>query len=160
MDKPIEIIRISEHNDMIDRAATWFSSKWSVPREAYVDSMNESLAGKNPYPEWYVALNENGNIIAGAGVIENDFHTAKELSPNVCALYVESDFRNMGIAGILLKTVCDDFHRKGIDVLYLVTEHTAFYERYGWSFLRCVQEENSTHMTRMYLHRYEGAEDK
>ena len=28
----------------------------------------------------------------------------------------------------------------GVDTLYLVTEHTAFYERYGWSFLTTVRD--------------------
>ena len=31
--------------------------------------------------------------------------------------------------------------QKGIDTLYLVTDHTSFYERYGWQFLCTVQTE-------------------
>lgn len=43
---------------------------------------------------------------------------------------------------------------KSLDVkdLYLVTEHTKFYERYGWNFLCLVQEDNEeSSMIRMYL---------
>ena len=42
---------------------------------------------------------------------------------------------------------------KGIDTLYLVTDHTSFYERYGWEFLFMVQGDGETELTRMYVHR-------
>ena len=35
----------------------------------------------------------------------------------------------------------------------LVTDHTGFYERYGWEFLCMVQEDADLQMTRMYIHR-------
>ncbi len=52
-------------------------------------------------------MNEK-EIIAGIGVIENDFHNRKDLAPNVCAVYVEEAYRNRGIAGRMLQFVCDD----------------------------------------------------
>ena len=91
-------------------------------------------------------------MIAGVGVIENDFHERKDLTPNVCALYVEEKYRCRGIAGKLLKLVRDDMENKGISPLYLITEHTSFYERYGWEFLCMVKEEDSNNMIRMYVH--------
>ena len=87
------------------------------------------------------------------GVIENDFHNRKDLTPNVCAVYTEKDRRGEGIAGKLLNFVCSDMKSKGIDTLYLVTDHTSFYERYGWKFLCMVQGEGETCMTRMYIHK-------
>ena len=42
------------------------------------------------------------------GVIENDFHDRKDLAPNVCAVYVEQEYRRRGIAGKLLNDVCED----------------------------------------------------
>ena len=95
---------------------------------------------------------ENNEIIAGVGVIENDFHERKDLTPNVCALYVEEKYRCRGIAGKLLKLVRDDMENKGISPLYLITEHTSFYERHGWEFLCMVKEEDSNNMIRMYVH--------
>lgn len=95
---------------------------------------------------------ENNEIIAGVGVIENDFHERKDLTPNVCALYVEEKYRCRGIAGKLLELVRDDMENKGISPLYLITEHTSFYERYGWEFLCMVKEEDSDNMIRMYVH--------
>ena len=82
---------------------------------------------------------EDDRIIGGLGVIENDFHDRKDLAPNVCAVYTEADRRCRGIAGALLNYVCADMKKKGIDTLYLITDHTSFYERYGWEFFCMVQ---------------------
>ena len=46
-----------------------------------------------------------------------------------------------------------DMKDKGITPIYLVTDHTDFYERYGWEFLCMVQGDGEPEMTRMYIHR-------
>ena len=47
------------------------------------------------------------------GVIDNDFHNRADLTPNLCALYVEPTFRHQGLAGILLTTVGDFLANSG-----------------------------------------------
>ena len=103
-------------------------------------------------PQWYAAV-QGGKIVGGLGVIENDFHDRRDLTPNVCAVYVEEAYRCQGIAGGLLAFVCEDMSRMGIDTLYLLTDHTSFYERYGWEFLCMVQGDGEPAMSRMYIHR-------
>ncbi len=147
-----QIIRLIDKLEMKEQMANWFSEKWSVPLQAYFDSMEDCLSREKPIPQWYVAV-EGSRIIGGLGVIENDFHNRKDLTPNVCAVYTEPDRRSQGVAGALLRYVCDDMKEKGIDTLYLVTDHTAFYERYGWEFLCMVQSDGETDLSRMYVHR-------
>ena len=79
-----------------------------------------------------------GRLLAGAGVIANDFHDRKDLTPNLCALFVGPPWRGRGTAGRLLDFIRRDLGAMGIPRLYLVTDHTAFYERYGWTFLTMV----------------------
>lgn len=86
-------------------------------------------------------------------MIENDFHDRKDLTPNVCAVYTEEEYRCQGIAGKLLDIVVNDMKSKGITPVYLITDHTSFYERYGWEFFCMVQGDNEPGMTRMYIHR-------
>lgn len=147
MDHPV--MKLRDHPALAEQAASWFHSKWGVPREAYLQSIQACLRGGAPIPQWYVLL-EGDRIIAGAGVIEHDFHLRKDLSPNVCALYVEEPWRNRGLAGRLLNLICEDVAALGVETLYLVTEHTAFYERYGWEFFCLAQEENSPSWLRLY----------
>ena len=142
-------ITLREEATIKDKAAEWFNSKWGVPKEAYLECMNEYLSGETEYG-WYLCL-DGEKIVAGMGVIENDFHDRKDLSPNVCAVYTEEDYRDKGIAGNLLNMVVDDMKDKGITPIYLVTDHTGFYERYGWEFLCMVQGDGEEDMTRMYI---------
>ena len=147
-----QIIRLTDKPEMKERMARWFHEKWGVPLEAYLESLQDSLTGNGPVPQWYVAM-EGDRIIGGLGVIENDFHDRKDLTPNVCAVYTEPDKRCNGIAGALLNYICDDMNAKGLETLYLVTDHTSFYERYGWEFLCMVQGDGEPDMTRMYIHK-------
>ncbi len=149
-----EIWTIREHPDMADAAAAWFHEKWHIPLEAYQESIRECLEWerKSAVPQWYLAV-ENGSILGGLGVIENDFHNRKDLTPNVCAVYVEEAYRCRGIAGQLLRFVCADMKAQGIHTLYLLTDHTSFYERYGWEFLCMVQGDGESDLSRMYVHR-------
>jgi len=134
------IIKIQEHPELKNYAANWFHEKWNIPLEAYLESIDECMKNKTPVPQWYIVI-IGDKIVGGLGVIENDFHNRKDLTSNVCAVYVEDDYRCQGIAGKMLNYVCDDMREKNIDTLYLVTDHTSFYERHGWEFLCMVQAE-------------------
>ena len=114
-----------------------------------------SISGKYQY----VPGEKNGgsSVVRGhgwrkdnCGVIENDFHDRKDLTPNVCAVYVEEDCRNQGIAGRLLQFACEDMENRGVNTLYLLTDHTRFYERYGWEFLCMVQGDGEEYLSRIY----------
>lgn len=147
-----KIIRLVDRPEWKEEAARWFHEKWGIPLEAYRESMEDCLRKTGPVPQWYIAM-EGGKMIGSLGVIENDFHDRKDLSPNVCAVYVEEEKRRNGVAGALLHFACEDMKAKGISVLYLVTDHTSFYERYGWEFLCMVQGDGEVNMSRMYIHR-------
>lgn len=146
-----EILRVDVRPELIKKATLWFHQKWGIPEAAYQESMAKSLKRESVIPRWYLVL-RGETIIAGAGVIENDFHSRRDLSPNVCAVYVEKDHRKRGIAGAMLQFVCEDCRAMGIDTLYLLTDHTSFYERYGWEFLCMVQGDGEPAMARMYVH--------
>ena len=123
-----DIIRITERPELKTAAAEWFHEKWGIPYEAYLESMEEAMSGKGAVPQWYLAL-YGDRIAAGMGVIANDFHDRTDLTPNVCAVFTEPDFRCQGLAGRLLGFVADDMKSGGIDALYLLTSHDSFYER-------------------------------
>lgn len=144
-------ITLRDEPELKDAAAAWFHSKWGIPEQAYLDCMTAYLNRETEYG-WYLCLGGD-RIIGGMGVIENDFHDRKDLTPNVCAVYTEEAFRGQGIAGRLLNIVVEDMRSKGISPLYLITDHIGFYERYGWEFFCMVQGDGESGMTRVYVHR-------
>lgn len=143
------IVPLRDAPFLLDRAASWFATKWDIPAETYKKSMQDCINHRETVPQWYVVINDRKEIIAGAGVIENDFHQRKDLTPNLCALYVEKEVRNQQLASFLLNFVRQDFGNMGVESLYLVTDHTNFYEKRGWQFLTYVEDENKV-QKRMY----------
>ena len=144
-------ITLRQRPELKDHAAEWFHSKWGVPTQAYLECMEAYLAKITEYG-WYLCMDDD-KIVGGMGVIENDFHDRKDLTPNICAVYTEKDYRCKGIAGHLLNVVVADLKFNGITPVYLVTDHTGLYERYGWEFLCMVQGDGEPDMSRMYIHR-------
>ena len=144
-------VTLRQRPELMDRAAEWFHSKWGVPKEAYRDRMEHYVYNKTEYG-WYLCLDED-QIIGGLGVIENDFHNRPDLTPNICAVYTEQAYRCRGVAGHLLDMVVNDLKEKNISPVYLLTDHTGFYEKYGWAFLCMVQGDGESTMSRMYIHR-------
>jgi len=142
-------LTLRDKPELKEEAAEWFSSKWSVPKEAYLERMDAYLNHQTELG-WYLCV-DGDKIISGLGVIENDFHNRKDLSPNVCAVYTEKECRGQGIAGLLLNMVVEDLKAKGITPVYLVTNHVGFYERYGWEFFCMVQGDGEPYLSRMYI---------
>lgn len=144
-------ITLRERPELKARAAEWFNSKWGVPTQAYISCMDDYLARKTEYG-WYLCM-DGDNIVGGLGVIANDFHDRKDLTPNICAVYTEKEHRGRGIAGKLLNNAVEDLKSKGISPVWLVTDHTSFYERYGWEYLCEVHCDGESNTFRMYIHR-------
>ncbi len=145
----MKIINVCEQPELFEKVAAWQSSKWGIPKQAYLDSMEEGRHSDSGVPAWYCIRNEENAIIAGVGVIENDFHKRKDLRPNICALYVDELHRKQGLARQLLDHVCRELKQKGISTAYLITGHTELYEHMGWSFYGML-EENDGNLIRMY----------
>ena len=144
-------LTLRERPALMEALAAWFHEKWGVPKEAYLECMSAYLGGETEYG-WYFCL-DGERIVGGLGVIDNDFHDRKDLTPNVCAVYTEESCRGQGIAGRLLTMAVEDMRARGISPLYLVTDHTGFYERYGWEFYCLAQGDGEPEPTRLYIHR-------
>lgn len=144
-------ITLRDKPNLKEKAAEWFHGNWGVPKEAYLECMNDYLNNETEYG-WYLCL-DGEKIVGGLGVIENDFHDRKDLKPNVCAVWTSEEYRKQGIAGNLLNLVVEDMRAKGITPLYLVSDHIGFYERYGWEFLCMAQGDDEPEMTRVYMHK-------
>lgn len=115
--KEYQYITLRECPEMKDYAAQWFHGKWGVPTDAYLSCM-EAYINHETELGWYLCL-DGQKIVGGMGVIENDFHDRKDLTPNVCAVYTEKEYRCQGIAGKLLNLVVADTKQKGISPIYL-----------------------------------------
>ena len=143
------IYKLRNRPDLAEKAAGWFHAAWQIPLEVYVQSIRQCIEGKDAVPQWYVMLDREGNIVSGAGVIENDFHKEERFRPNVCAVFTAPRHRGKGLAGEVLAEICRDMAALGEEDLYLLTDHTNFYEKYGWTYIGEAGE-NSGGTARVY----------
>ena len=93
-----QYITLREKPELMDPAAQWFHRKWGVPTEAYLECMEAYLKQETELG-WFLCL-DGEKIVGGLGVIENDFHDRKDLTPNVCAVYTEE---GCPFAGVMLR---------------------------------------------------------
>ncbi len=131
---PCEIFSLREHPEMLECFIGYFSSRWG--REVlYRDCMTASVETDSPLPQWFLAVSPEGEIAGGAGLIPNDFISRMDLVPWLCALHVEESCRHRGLAGEIIQyaSACAEF--LGYRNLYCCTDHTGFYERYGFEFI-------------------------
>mgnify|MGYP002799755649 CR=1 FL=1 len=147
--KEYTVVKLREQPQLLGAASLWFHQKWGIPQAVYAASMADCLQ-RGGIPLCYLVL-DGDTLVAGAGVIANDFHLRRDLSPNVCAVYVEEAYRRRGIAKAMLDFVCRDLRDMGLATLYLLTDHTSFYEHCGWRFLCMVQGDGEEEMSRMYV---------
>ena len=68
--------------------------------------------------------------------IYEDLEVSPDIYPWLANLYVDEEYRNKGIARILLKKVNEIAKTSGdFDNLYLFTKHNGLYEKFGWEYI-------------------------
>lgn len=61
--------------------------------------------------------------------------------------------RGRGLAGRLLDTAVKDMKTAGTGTLYLITDHSSFYEKYGREFFCMAQPDDEPEKMRIYIYR-------
>ena len=129
------IISIKDSPMYSERAIDWFTSKWGIERKEYEKSFWDCLNKNESLPQWYLVFDEEDEIIGGCGLIQNDFVDRTDLFPYLCALFVEKKARGHALGAKLLENARREGLKLGFDKLYLCTDHTKYYEKYGWQYI-------------------------
>lgn len=132
----IQIINLREQPEYAQRGIQYFQEKWATEENKimYEDAILRSLKTESPLPIWYL-MEDEGQIIGCAGLITNDFISAADLWPWLCALYIEEDRRGKALASKLILRIREDASKAGFPSLYLCTHHIGFYEKYGFRYI-------------------------
>lgn len=132
---PYKIVSVRENPEYLDPAVDYFSSKWGIGRETYLDCISHSIHTPRPLPRWYL-LERNDGMIAGCyGLITNDFNSRQDLWPWLAALFVAESERGQSLGAKMLDHGRAEAARLGFGRLYLCTDLDSYYERYGWRYI-------------------------
>ncbi len=134
-EKP-RVVSVRESPEYARAAVKYFREIWAGEdsMKLYEDCIMSSTDAKRPLPQWYLLLQKD-EIIGGAGLITNDFISRMDLYPWICAVYVREDKRGHAYASRLLEKAKKDALAGGFDAVYVATDHTGFYEHYGFKYL-------------------------
>ena len=131
-----QIIEID--NDNLDIMTNWMY-KWWGKEEGYtfdgVKCFLEHSFQKNRLPKTY-GLFHNGRIIGMFQFTYEDLEVRPDIYPWLANLYVDEEYRNKGIARILLEKVKEIAKSSTkFKELYLFTKHTGLYEKFDWEYI-------------------------
>ncbi|MBP1916755.1 ribosomal protein S18 acetylase RimI-like enzyme [Lederbergia galactosidilyticus] len=132
----MNIISLREHPEYKEQAIKYFQSKWADENsmKVYEDSITHSITTDSPLPIWYL-MEQSNEIIGCAGLISNDFISRMDLWPWLCALYIDEDYRGRSLGEKLILRAKADSERAGFNRVYLCTDHTDYYEKYGFNYI-------------------------
>lgn len=129
------IYSLREHPQQMTAVIAYFQQQWASEESmiVYDDALRRTPGAKNPLPQWYW-LQDGERIIGCAGLITNDFISRGELYPWLCALYIDPDYRQQGLARRLIDHIAQHTRELGFDQLHLCTDIEGFYEKAGFAF--------------------------
>ena len=130
------IYSLREHPQQMAAVIAYFQQQWASEESmmVYDDALRRTPGAKNPLPQWYW-LQDGERIIGCAGLITNDFISRGELYPWLCALYIDPDYRQQGLARRLIDHIAQHTRELGFDQLHLCTDIEGFYEKAGFVFI-------------------------
>ena len=131
----IEVISVSDAPQWGGVAVKTLQNSWSeVPPHLYEESVAESLEEGSVLPRWYLLV-ADGEPIGCAGLVERELIDRTDLSPWLVALYIGEAHRGRGYSRHLIERLKSDAQKAGFPALHLVTEHTGYYEKYGFTHI-------------------------
>lgn len=121
MKEPTKTISLRENPGYLERAISYIQDKWATEESmaVYDDCLRNCLKAENPLPQWYL-LTEDDAIIGCAGLV---------------ALYVEESRRGHDLGKKLICKAMDDARGMGFKTLNLCTDHTGYYEKFGFAYI-------------------------
>lgn len=145
----VQIINLADRIDLIDLVSKWRWNEWlsDSPLE-YVKYSTKHNLQRDRIPMTFMAL-VNDRPVGTVALWMNDLSCRQDLSPWLASLYVDEEYRNMGIGAKLQAHAISVARDLNYEKLYLITDHVGYYERFGWTFMEEAPKANGK-KTRIY----------
>lgn len=148
----MEIFDIKEINQDVYDAYGLIYQQWGnffrKSKEEKIARLEKALSEKQVFPKMYV-LKEDNEVV-GTFVFDQMDVDGKQV-PSLWYVLIREDLRGKGLGREILNFI-DQKAEENFDILYLVTEHTGYYEKIGFEFIKMVDHNGI--MDRFYFKKY------
>ena len=132
----MELLNLRKSPEIKTELTSYLQDKWGTDEsnEVYRDCLEHALSPKLASPMWY-ALKDGDKIIGCAGLVTNDFISRMDLTPWLCALFIDEAYRGKKLSQLLIDQIKQDTKELGDQKLYLSTHHNGLYEKIGFEYI-------------------------
>ena len=132
----MKIELITKESDLLEKGTEYFWRQWGTELNFnfYKDCIENSISDNKFLPKFYLMLDRD-KIIGSYALLTNDIISRQDLMPWFACLYVDENYRNLGLAEKLIRHGLSESQKKGFKTLYLSTDLNDFYEKKEWNYL-------------------------
>ena len=129
------IVSLEERPDALPVVASWLWHEWGRRKGRTIAQVTARLTNRpaSGFEQTFVWLNHDVPV-ATASLVEADLESRPDLSPWLAGVFVNPPFRGRGHAAALVRRIEDFARARGVETLWLHTEHAAgLYAKLGWT---------------------------
>lgn len=130
----LEEVVILEHNE-------WASNPVNNTKQRIEEKINK-IKGHLPKNNFckLVLLNKE-ELVGFISIFPHDSDALPELTPWYSTMYVKKEYRGKGYSKILHEAILEEARQRGFNYLYLKTDLSNYYEKFGAEFIKNIDEE-------------------
>lgn len=138
----LKIYNIKEKQEFLKEVAELIQKEWGKKtnsKEEFEEKINKKISKiinnfDNPLYCKLVLLDDD-ILIGFISIFPTDGNERKDLSPWYATMYVKEEYRGKGYSKILNDAILEEAKKRGFKKLYLKTDLTNYYEKFGAIFL-------------------------
>ena len=127
----------------------WWGKKYGRSEEYVKEYLRRNVLAKSNgnsnntfgVPEVY-GIFQDGILVATFSFTMCDTEERTDLYPWLADVYVDEEYRGLGISRFLIKSAIKKAKEKGLKCLYCYTAHDSLYEKYGFKFVELIKTED------------------
>ena len=127
----MKIYTIRERPDLIPAMLESLEEHWPTCMPWIKKHMKTVLETGGPIPDAYIAV-EDGKIVGGYTLAIKELLYSQDRGLWIATLYMDPAFRGKHLSPILIEHARRRGGELGYEKIYLATEHTNYYEKYGF----------------------------
>lgn len=145
MEKELNIYDIKDKIEYLEEVITLEHNEWATDPESNIKNRIEEKVKKvKRYLSQrnfckLILLNKN-ELVGFISIFPHDGDDLPELTPWYSTMYVKKEYRGKGYSKILNDAILNEAKKRGYKYIYLKTDLTNYYEKFGAEFVQNINE--------------------